>query len=124
MILRKSLAVALAFASIGAITLPMAANAAVTVYLNSAPPPLRVEAVPAPRHGYVWSAGHWNAKNNQHVWQAGHWEKERPGYHFVQPTWKEQNRWEYHGGRWNKGDRDGDGVPNSVDRRPDNPNKS
>jgi hypothetical protein len=28
-----------------------------------------------------------------------------------------------HGG-WHRGDRDGDGVPNRVDHRPDNPNRS
>jgi hypothetical protein len=27
-------------------------------------------------------------------------------------------------GGWHRGDRDGDGVPNRVDRRPDNPNRS
>ena len=123
---RKSLIIALGFvASIGALTVPMAANAEVRVYLNSAPPPMRVEVTPAPRHGYVWAPGYWNARNNKHVWQAGRWERERRGYHFVQPTWTQRdNRWEFQRGRWNRGDRDGDGVPNRVDRAPDNPNRS
>ena len=29
--------------------------------------------------------------------------------------------WEYSAGRW---DRDGDGVPNRADRRPNNPNRN
>ena len=33
--------------------------------------------------------------------------------------WRERGgRWEYDRGRW---DRDGDGVPNRYDRRPNNP---
>ena len=125
MILRKSLVVALGFASIGAVTVPMAANAEVRVYFNNAPPPMRVEVTPAPRHGYLWTPGYWNAQNNKHVWRAGRWERERTGYHFVQPTWTQRdNRWEFQRGRWNRGDRDGDGVPNRVDRAPDNPNRS
>jgi hypothetical protein len=44
---RKSLLVGLCAASLGGVMAPMTANAAVEVYLNTAPPPLRVEAVPA-----------------------------------------------------------------------------
>ena len=40
MILRKSLAIALGFASIGAISVPLVANAEVRVYFNDAPPPM------------------------------------------------------------------------------------
>ena len=118
---RKSLLVGICAASLA---LPLAASAA-AIYLNVAPPEARYERVPAPRAGYVWSSGYWNAQNNRHVWRAGHWERERRGHHFVQPTWTQRdNRWELNRGRWNKGDRDGDGVPNRLDRAPDNPNKS
>jgi YXWGXW repeat-containing protein len=122
---RKTLVVALGLASIGGVSLPMTANAAIDIYFNSAPPPLRHEAVPAARRGYVWSPGYWNAKNNRHVWQRGHWERQRTGYHFVQPTWTQRdNRWQLERGRWNRGDRDGDGVPNRLDRAPDNPRRN
>ena len=124
MFFRKPLLVALAAASIGAVSLPMAANAAV-IYFNAAPPELRVEAVPPPRRGYIWNPGYWDARNNRHVWTTGRWERERKGYHYVQPAWTQRdNRWELQRGRLNKGDRDGDGVPNNRDRAPDNPNRS
>jgi hypothetical protein len=119
---RKSLVAALCVAALGAIAVPTTASADVAVYFNTAPPQARYEAVPAPRSGYVWSSGYWNYKGNKHVWQNGHWERERPGHHWSQSTWTQHdNRWQLQRGHWNKGDRDGDGVPNSVDRAPDNP---
>lgn len=120
---RKSI-IAVLCASIGVVALPMAASAA-TIYLNVAPPELRHEVVPAPRRGYVWSPGYWNAKGHRHVWQRGHWERNRVGFYRSAPTWTQRdNRWELQRGRWNKGDRDGDGVPNVIDRAPNNPGRS
>jgi WXXGXW repeat (2 copies) len=107
----------------GAFTVP--AQAQVSIRIGSAPPPPRVEVVPAPRRGYVWTAGHWEWQNRRHQWVTGSWMRERRGQHFVEPVWTENNgRWEYRRGSWARGDRDGDGVPNSMDRRPNNPNKS
>ena len=121
---RKTLLVALCAASIGGLAAPMTASAEVQIYLTTAPPALRYEAVPAPRVGYVWAPGYWNARNNRHYWQAGHWEKNRKGYHYNQSTWTQHDhRWQLERGHWNKGDRDGDGVPNSMDRAPDNPTR-
>jgi len=103
---------------------PITASAETSVYFNVAPPAARYEVVPAPRRGYLWAPGYWNGRNNRHVWQAGHWERERTGYYYNQPAWTQRdNRWQLERGRWNKGDRDGDGVPNSRDRQPDNPNR-
>jgi hypothetical protein len=100
----------------------MTASAETAIYFNVAPPPARHEAIPAPRRGYLWSPGYWNAKGKRHMWQAGHWERERAGYRFSQPAWTQRDgRWQLERGRWAKGDRDGDGVPNAVDRAPDNP---
>ena len=122
---RKSLLVGLCAATLAVAAAPMTASADVAVYFNSAPPPARYEAVPAPRQGYVWSSGYWNAQNNKHVWQAGHWERERHGYYMTQPSWSQhEDKWQLQRGHWTKGDRDGDGVPNAVDRAPDNPNRS
>jgi hypothetical protein len=122
--MRKSLVAVLCAASLGAIAVPMTASADVAIYFHTAPPPARYEAIPAPRKGYVWSSGYWNASGNHHVWKAGHWEKQRKGYHWASPTWTQHdNRWQLEQGRWNKGDRDGDGVSNAVDRAPDNPNR-
>ena len=121
---RKTLLVGLCAASLGGIAVPMSASAEVTVYFNTAPPPVRFEAVPAARRGYLWVPGYWNARNNRHVWQAGHWERERAGYRYNPPAWTQRdNRWQFERGRWNRGDRDGDGVPNALDRAPNNPNR-
>ena len=119
---RKSLVAAACVASLGALAVPAVAVAQVAIYFNSAPPPVRYEAVPAPRRGYTWSSGYWNAQNNKHVWKSGHWEKNRKGYYMAQPTWTQRDsQWELQRGQWKKGDRDHDGVPNGVDRAPDNP---
>ena len=83
------------------------------------PPPPRYEATPRPRRGQVWVPGHWERRGHRHVWAQGYWVKARPGYHYREPRWVEHGgRWDMHPGGW---DRDGDGVPNRHDRRPDNP---
>lgn len=123
--LRTSLVAVLAVFSIGAVTVPIVASAEVGIYFNIPPPPPRYEAVPAPRAGYLWSGGYWNMRNNRHVWQRGHWERERSGYYRTEPAWTQRdNRWHLNRGGWNRGDRDGDGVPNSRDRAPDNPRRN
>jgi len=120
--LRQSLA-GLCMVSLGVIALPLEANAAV-VYLDVAPPQARHERMPAPRAGYVWSPGYWDAHRNRHVWRKGRWERERKGHYFTQSTWTQRdNRWQLERSRWTRGDRDGDGTPNAVDRAPDNPNR-
>ena len=121
---RKSLLIALCVGTFGGLSAPMTASAEVQVYFNTAPPPLRVEAVPAPRRGYFWVPGYWEGRGHRHVWHAGYWQRERRGYHYVPPTWVERNnRWYYEQGRWNRGDTDRDGVPNAVDRAPNNPTR-
>jgi hypothetical protein len=84
-----------------------------------APPAPRYEATPRARRGMAWVPGHWEWRGHRHVWMAGYWVKARPGYHYREPRWVE------HGGRWNMQsggwDRDGDGVPNRYDSRPNNP---
>ena len=102
--------------------LPSVANAAVDVYLNVAPPPPRSEIVPTPRRGYIWVPGYWDVRGHRHVWRAGHWERARRGYNYAPPAWVQRdNRWQLERGGWRRGDRDGDGVPNRVDRAPNNP---
>lgn len=102
--------------------LPSVANAAVGVYLNVAPPPPRSEVVPTSRRGYVWVPGYWDVRGHRHVWRAGYWERARRGYSYAPPAWvQHDNRWQLERGGWRRGDRDGDGVPNRLDRAPDNP---
>ena len=122
--LRKFLLAGVCGASLVGAVIPVVANAAVDVYFNAAPPPARYEAVPAARRGYVWVPGYWNGRGRRHVWTAGHWERARKGYNYVQPNWIERdNRWQLNRGGWCRGDRDGDGVPNRLDRAPNNPNR-
>src|SRR5262245_61281110 len=63
------------------------ADAQVTVTFGSPPPPLRYEAVPAPRGGYVWAPGHWRLVRDQYVWFPGQWYTARQGYRYVPETW-------------------------------------
>jgi hypothetical protein len=123
MTLRNTLLAMMCAGSLVCISAPVAA-APTGIYLSVAPPEPRHEVVPQPRRGYVWSGGYWNVRGNRHVWQAGHWERNRNGYYRTEPTWTQRDdRWELNRGRWNRGDRDRDGVPNSMDRAPNNPNR-
>ena len=87
---KKILVAALA---LGAISVPIVSEAR-TVIVEVAPPPARVEVVPAARVGYVWAPGYWNWNGHRHVWVGGRWVGERRGYHW------EAHRWEEHEGRW------------------------
>ncbi|MDO8595103.1 MAG: hypothetical protein Q7R45_00615 [Sulfuricaulis sp.] len=136
----------LAAGMIGAVAIPVSSVAAVEIWVQRAPPPVRCEVVPAPRRGYVWAPGHWqwNANRNRHTWTVGYWERARPGYVFQAPQWVERDgHWNYQPRRWDndgdgipnnrdatpnggrqRGDSDRDGVPDRFDRRPNNPNRS
>jgi hypothetical protein len=102
-----------------------------TIVITQAPPPPRDEPMPAARRGQEWAPGHWVWRNGQHVWVSGKWLRERRGSHWVPDQGVERNgRWHLVAGHWARGaraggrDRDGDGVPNRQDARPNNPNKS
>jgi hypothetical protein len=116
--IHKTLLIGLcATASFAALSVPTVASAAVSIYFQSAPPPVRYERVPAPRRGYAWINGYWDVHRNRHVWNSGHWERARVGYHYAQPTWLKNNRrWELQRGEWRRGDRDRDGIPNRYER--------
>jgi hypothetical protein len=96
------------------------------VVVREAPPPPRHESVPSARRGYVWAPGNWNWDGHRYTWSKGHWERERHGYAWRQSAWREDGHggWVMERGGWRRGDRDGDGVPNRVDSRPNNPNRS
>jgi hypothetical protein len=119
--MKKTLLGLLVASSFGVISLP--AQSEVDIVVGVAPPPLRYERVPAyERRGYMWEQGYWRWNGRRHVWVAGNWQRHRPGYTYYAPRWEERDgRWAFSGRRW---DRDGDGVPDRYDRRPDNPNRS
>ena len=119
--IRKLMLAAILAGSLGTI----ATTAAAVIYVRVAPPEPRVEVVPQPRRNYTWSAGHWEWQNRQHVWVSGKWLKDRRGYRYNQAAWAERDgRWYMTRGAWQRGDRDGDGVPNRLDRAPNNPNRN
>jgi hypothetical protein len=129
MTMRKSLLAGLCVTALGAIAgtlaVPATASAEVGIYFNVAPPAARYERIPPPRPGHIWAPGYWDVRGHQHVWRGGHWERARRGYHYSQPQWiRHGNRWQFERGYWRRGDRDGDGVPNRYDRRPNNPRRS
>ena len=117
MIKRLILAAAI-LASMAGVAIPSAA----AVFVRVEPPAPRAEVAPLPRRGYVWAPGYWDWRRNHHVWVAGSWVRERRGYRYNAPQWQQRDdRWYLERGRWARGDRDGDGVPNRSDRRPDDP---
>jgi WXXGXW repeat (2 copies) len=119
--MKKTILAVIFAASLGSV----ATLASAAIIVQSAPPPPRVEVVPEHRPGHVWNEGHWGWKNRHHQWVKGTWIRERSGYHYNQPAWVERNgRWQFTNGNWRRGDRDGDGVPNRMDRAPDNPNRN
>ena len=94
---RKALLGALVASSFGAIALPAQAELIVTV----APPAPRYEAVPAPRRGYEWEAGHYRWNGHRHVWHSGVWVRSRHGYVYTAPRWEERDgRYVYQPRRW------------------------
>jgi hypothetical protein len=122
----SALIAALMAGTFGSIAVPSVAVAD-TIVVQTAPPPLRAERTPPPRRGYVWAPGHWEWHHNRHVWVGGQWFRERHGYTYANPNWVERDgHWVMERGGWTRGghDRDGDGVPNRMDARPNNPNRS
>jgi hypothetical protein len=146
---KKTLMGAILAASSAAALLPLAAHAQYNAVVRVAPPAAVVETVPAPRHGYVWAEGHHEWRGNHYVWVPGHWLRERAGYAYNNPRWVQRANGEWYmvGGNWERGrrdhyarngygdrdhdgipnrydrDRDGDGVRDSHDRYPNNPNR-
>ena len=99
MSLRKRIVVA-AF-GLGAISIPLASDAAVYVDIGVAPPPPRVEVIPAARVGYVWAPGYWRWNGHHHVWVNGHYVHARHGYHYAPASWAQVNgRWHFDEGGW------------------------
>jgi hypothetical protein len=126
---RKALLGAIALSSIAFIPIPASAQ----IYIDVAPPAPRHEVIPAARAGYVWQPGFYDWRSGHHVWVKGYWVKERQGMYWHPSRWEQRDgRWAFEKGRWDReryayrgrgnnplGDRDRDGIPNAVDRDKD-----
>jgi len=98
-------AVICASLALGAISLPAAAQISGSIIVDIPPPAPRVEVVPAPRPGYVWTNGYWRWEEPRrtHIWVEGRWEAERPGHRWHHHHWANRdNRYYYEPGRWER----------------------
>jgi hypothetical protein len=113
--LKRIILAAMVASSLGGIS---GVSLADPLYVRVAPPPPRSEVAQQPRHGQVWVPGYWNWRGNRHVWAAGHWERARNGMNYRNPAWikRPNGQWELQRGRWARGDADHDGIPNAQDR--------
>lgn len=122
--IKKILLAAMIAGSFGSVAIP--ASAAVVI-VREAPPAPRDEAIPSPRHGYVWAPGHWEWRHDRHQWVGGTWIRARTGYVYHAPAWEQhEGAWRMTPGTWARGqqDDDHDGVKNKDDAHPNNPNRS
>lgn len=98
----RSMVVALTMV-LGTLGIATTASAAkfVDVEIGIAPPPERVEVVPAPRPGYIYERGHYVVEGDRYVWHEGEFIREREGHHW-QPYVFERHgdRWHYRAGHW------------------------
>ena len=99
---RKALLLGLMLAT-GAVAAPTIASAGVAIDIDVAPPPVRVEAVPEPRIGFVWAPGYWAWRGGAHVWVPGTYIHERRGYHLVGARWEQRGpHWHHEPGHWER----------------------
>ena len=93
-----ALAMALGFFGVAATA---NADRIVEFEIGTAPPPERVEVVPAPRPGYIYERGHYTVEGDRYVWVEGRFIREREGHHY-EPYVLERHgeRWHYRSGHW------------------------
>ena len=97
--------------------LPSMAQTHFEVVIGNAPPAPLVERYPGPRHGYVWAPGYWEWRGHRHYWVPGSYVAARPGYVYAPPSWHHRHGgWYMEPGRWNRHDRDRDGIPDRYER--------
>jgi len=74
---------------------------AIGVEIGTPPPPLRYEALPPSRGGYVWAPGYWAWDGYRYVWLEGRWLAQRPGYFYEPGRWEQRHEhWIYRGEAW------------------------
>jgi len=86
-------------ASIGFIAAPAMSATVEYVEVQTPPPALQVETIPAPVTGQLWIPGAYEYKDGQYVWMSGHYVAERPGYVYVAPRY---DSGKYYVSRWDE----------------------
>lgn len=72
-----------------------------TVFINQAPPPMRMERVPMARPGYVWDQGHWRWAGRGYAWVPGHWQPMMRGGYWRPGHWQARGpNWRWVDGHW------------------------
>ena len=106
MLIRKTLLAGAMAAALTSFTAP--AFAEVGVYIDVAPPPLRIEHFDA-RPGYVVAPGYWDYNNgkHEHEWVAGRYVAEKKGYRYDSDRWvqHDNNKWTRQQGGWVRDDK-------------------
>ena len=72
------------------------------VYVQKAPPKLKVETRPKkPNPKAVWVGGHWQWRRGKHVWVSGHWDRNPSGKAWMPGHWDKRARgWIWVPGHW------------------------
>jgi hypothetical protein len=71
------------------------------VIIQQAPPPARMEPLPAPRSGYAWDQGHWRWEGGGYGWVPGHWQQVRRNARWQPGHWVARGpNWYWIEGRW------------------------
>jgi len=86
----------------GALSLPTLGQAAALEFtITTAPPPERVEIVPAPRTGYIYERGHYAWDGNAYVWREGRFFAERQGHVYTPYVFEKRGTtYYYRSGHW------------------------
>jgi YXWGXW repeat-containing protein len=117
--LQKKL-LAAAVAAIGFAAFPAMSQEVIFTEIDSAPPAMKVEVVPATRAGYYYVPGYWDYQNRSYVWVEGKFVPERKGYVYVAPRYEERDgRWRMYAGRWTSADEEHGGLRNKIAAKKD-----
>ena len=93
-------AAALAVGSLGFAAVGHAARV-IDIDVGVAPPPERVEVVPAPREGYLYEPGHYEWNGAEYVWIQGQFIRDREGHEWHPYVLEHRgDRWHFRGGHW------------------------
>ena len=90
--------------------IPSVGPSGADIQLGFGPPPPRYEPVPAPRGGYIWSAGYWAWDGRPSRLDRGHWERARPVILLCAELGQRDGRMAYRSPL----DSDRDGIPITV----------